>query len=465
MTELSRRAFLRHTAGIAAGVAAAAHARAEVKATASAADAEVLQAGVAVRDITPGSAIPLWGYSEGPRLSTGTLDPLQAKAVVFRVGDKAVGLVSMDLGRVPVKESCARIRGHAKDFGLDNVILAATHTHSGPSMELPGLPHLESTENAIVEVLRVASEAMQPVQVSLGRGRIDIAHNRRLIKDGKCYMRWRNAERLPTTPLDQEAGVIRIDTRDGKPLAILVNYACHPVIFGPDNMRYSADWPGEMCRTVKEATGAECVFLQGGCGDINPYLDKTPLSQGADEAMRSEGRKAGEAVLAALGSMTPISKDVSALGYWEKPVKVGMRWNLSDPKQAQILKTVYGAAYEFYVANLSPDLAVPLGVLVLNRRLALAFLPGEPFVQLQLDLKAHSPLYDTFLCGYANEYHAYFPTVRDAAIGGYGGMSATYVGVGAGEKLVTEATILVGQMIGKLGPAQSATDFASEEMT
>jgi len=461
MTDLSRRSFLQLAA---AGMATAKYARAEVKAAAAETDV-MLQAGVAVRDITPGPGIPLWGYSEGPRLSTATLDPLQAKAVVFRVGDKAAGLVSLDLGRVPVKESCARIRGRAKDFGLDNVILAATHTHSGPSMELPGLPHLESMENAIVEVLREASEAMQPVQVSLGRGRIDIAHNRRVIKDGKCYMRWRNAERLPTAPLDQEAGVIRLDTRDGKPLVILVNYACHPVVFGPDNTRYSADWPGEMCRTVKETTGAECIFLQGGCGDINPYLDKTPLAQGADEAMRGEGRKAGEAVLAALGNMTSVSGEVSALGYWEKPVKVGMRWDLSDPKQAQLLKTVYGAAYEFYVANLSPDLTVPLGVLVLNRRLALAFFPGEPFVQLQLDLKAHSPLADTFLCGYANEYHAYFPTVRDAAIGGYGGMSATYVGLGAGEKLVIEATILVGQMIGKLGPAQSAVDFASAEMT
>ena len=49
-----------------------------------------------------------------------------------------------------------------------------------------------------------------------------------------------------TFPVDPTVGVIRIDRGDGTPLAILVNYACHPVVFGPDNLDYSADYPSEM---------------------------------------------------------------------------------------------------------------------------------------------------------------------------------------------------------------------------
>jgi len=42
-----------------------------------------------------------------------------------------------------------------------------------------------------------------------------------------------------------------IDDSAGSPLAILVNYACHPVVFGPDNRLYSADFPGAMTREVE----------------------------------------------------------------------------------------------------------------------------------------------------------------------------------------------------------------------
>ncbi len=111
-----------------------------------------------------------------------------------------------------------------------------------------------------------------------------------------------------------------------------------------------------------------------------------------------------------------------------------------------------------------PDFAVNGGVLMLNRELALSFVPGELFVQLQLDLKHGSPLKNTFMCGYANDFHVYFPTIKDAVYGGYGGKTVTYVGVGAGEKLVNHAHGLIGSMMGRLGPLTGPEDFALLEM-
>src|SRR5205823_2668424 len=64
---------------------------------------------------------------------------------------------------------------------------------------------------------------------------------------------------------------------------ILVNYACHPVIFGSDNLQYSADFPAAMTKTVEAAFDGKplCMFLQGAPGDINPYYAVTPIEQDA----------------------------------------------------------------------------------------------------------------------------------------------------------------------------------------
>ncbi|NIA15861.1 MAG: hypothetical protein GWP08_17495 [Nitrospiraceae bacterium] len=462
MSILSRRSFLKQS-----GVWAAVVVATEISVTrvAAAGDgAAPFEAGIAVRDITPPNGAPLWGYSDALRVGAGTFSPLYARAIVFQVGEQRVGVVTLDLGRMPTPDVCARIREAAKGVGLGEVMICASHTHSAPVMESSEMPYVKQMEAAIVDALREAAEKARPARIGVGRANIDIAHNRRVIKDGKCYMMWRNAERKPTSPVDPEAGVIRIDTADGRPLAVLVNYACHPVIFGPDNVEYSADWPGEMCRLVKAETGAECFFLQGGCGDINPYMDKTALGEGARDIVKAEGEKAGRAVLAAwsgIESTVPAQPAVSSV---LEPVEVGVRWNLDDPKQVEILKQVYGPAYDLYMAHIGKNLAVPLGVMVLNNTLALAFMPGEMFVQFQLDLKRNSPVPDTFLCGYANAFHAYFPTIRDAAIGGYGGAAATYVGVGAGEKLTAEASIQIAKAVGKFGAISGAGDFEVLEL-
>ena len=82
----------------------------------------------------------------------------------------------------------------------------------------------------------------------MGRGTADLAHNRRkFLPDGRVAMQWRNAEREPTEPVDREYAMIRLDRADGSPLAVLFNYACHPVVMGGDNYQYSADYVGPAC--------------------------------------------------------------------------------------------------------------------------------------------------------------------------------------------------------------------------
>ncbi|MCP4646014.1 MAG: hypothetical protein GY851_36560 [bacterium] len=459
MDPISRRSFIAGSVAGAATLGVAGASSSQTEDTGMAKSAQ-FQAGIAVRDITPGPDVGMWGYSDRPGPSTGTLDPLHARALALKASEATAVIVTLDLGRVPLPEACARIKARAKAVGVDHVILTASHTHHAPAMDDPSQDYLGTIEKSIGDAIEDAVGHLAPARIGVGRSDFDIGHNRRIVTpDDECIMIWRNEDRLPTEPVDHEAGLIRIDTADGTTLALLVNHACHPVVMGPDNRQFSADWPGEMARLVKESTGAECLFLQGGCGDINPYLDKTPLPEGGVDAMRSVGRAAAESVIAAFGGIETAVPEAPTLAYDETPVEVGRRWNLDDPAQQEFLKAVYGAAFDTYVGQASADMTVPLGALVLNGNLALAFMPGEIFVQFQKDLKERSPVRDTFLCGYALEFHAYFPTVRDAAVGGYGGSVATYVGVGAGEKLTTEAMARIGRLAGTIRPLCGPEDL------
>ncbi|GMV92933.1 MAG: hypothetical protein AMXMBFR82_27110 [Candidatus Hydrogenedentota bacterium] len=417
-------------------------------------------AGIGVRDITPEPGVPMWGYSNRSGPSTGALDALKAQAIVLRGADTTVAVVTMDLGRAPARPAMDRIRERAAAIGVTHVVFTASHTHGGPVMEDESAPHATVIEARLGDCIDDAVAQLEPVRIGVGHTAFDIGHNRRVLtEDGRCLMLWRNAERIPTSPVDAEATIIAFERTDGSRFATLVHFACHPVVLGSDNREITADWVGEMYRAVERETGAPCLFLQGGAGDINPYLDKTPLSDGGVDAMRAVGKECATAILSALPKITASEVAQPRLAYREEMVEVGTRWDFQDPEHQEVFRAVYGGMFDRYLDDLEADLHVPLSVLTINDDLALAFMPGELFVQFQLDLKTKSPVRDTLLVGYANDFHIYFPTIKDAAAGGYGGTTATYVGLGAGEKLVTRALVAAGELTGRLRPNCTPEDF------
>lgn len=420
-----------------------------------------LRAGVATREITPDSGLRMWGYSDRTMPAQGTLDPLFAKALVLDDGTTTLAIVTLDLGRPPLPDVCDRIRQRIQAEGVARLFITASHTHQAPSVDVD-TPYLGMLEDRVVEAVVEARAKTAPVQIGVGRTDIDVNFNRRkILPDGRCLMVWRNEERKPTGIADKEATIIKLAAASGAPLAVVVHYACHPVVLGPDHVEYSADYCGEMARLVKEATGAECLFLQGACGDINPYLDKTPVNEGGVEAMRGVGRECADAIIAALPGVITATPDTPSVKISEKHVEVGLRWDPHDPDVERVLRTAYGSMVD-RLRQLDPALPVPLSVVLLNDSLALVGMPGEVFVQYQLDLKRDAPVADALLVGYTNEYHAYFPTVKDAAAGGYGGATATYVGLGAADKLLNQALIELGTMSGQFHTL-SASDFVLVE--
>ena len=97
------------------------------------------------------------------------------------------------------------------------------------------------------------------------------------------------------------------------------------------------------------------------------------------------------------------------------------------------------------------ELELAVTTLLVNGQVALAGMPGEPFVDFQMDWRARSPVRHAFFVGYANGYFDYFPTIQAATEGGYGAAdSNTYVAVGAAERMLDRALVRTYEMLGKL---------------
>jgi hypothetical protein len=427
-------------------------------AIATAAQTPRLMAGAARADITPPPGVELWGYSNRTGPATGTLDPLYARVLVLDDGRRAVAIVTLDLGRTFGQSQMNAVRERARrDRRTDEVMFIASHTHSGPVIDEDyenGLPEWERRAlDKITEAIGEARARMVEARIGVASGQIIIGHNRRYIQsDGIVKMLWRNSTGQPTGVIDPTVGVIRVDDAQGRPLAILVNYACHPVVFGPDNLRYSADYPGAMARLVEESFASQpiCFFLQGAPGDINPLMDKTPLAENADAEMRRVGVAIGREVARVAQSIQSEAPTNPELGYLSEEMKFKNRW--SEAALRAQLRAVYGPnPPRRFLRYLTDPIIAPVTTLVINRQIALVGLPGEPFVGLQLALKQRSPLAATFMCGYTNGYVAYFPTIREAVAGGYGANTiTTRVEVGAGERMVDRGLIHIYHLLGKL---------------
>jgi hypothetical protein len=426
------------------------------------------KAGVAKVDITPPAGLPMYGYFDRAQPATGTLDPLYARVVVLEAEGKRLALVTLDLGRVFGPAALASLRERlAKTSGISLLLITASHTHSGPNIvdEYPSHrpPSWEATDlDKIAGAVAEACAHLTEARLGTGYGRAYIGYNRRRVfPDGTVSMFWTNPDKIPTSPVDPTVSVLRIDTAAGKPLAVLVNYACHPVVFGPDNLQYSADYVGVMARTVEEAVGGAsggsplCLFLQGGDGDINPYYATTPLSDGAVKKRAWTGEQLGAEAARVATTINTVSASQPSLQFTEDMMTFAVRWDARKFREG-MLATYGQRVYEDHAdlldsENPRRELAVPVTTVLINRTIALVGLPGEPFVDFQIDWRGRCPVRDAFFVGYANGYLDYFPTLRAAAEGGYGGAdSDTYIAVGAGERMLDQALIRVYEMLGRL---------------
>jgi neutral ceramidase len=409
--------------------------------------AEHFKVGFAEQNITPARAMPMWGYGDRHNaLSTGVLDPLMAKAVVIDVGTDKLAIVGLDLGRSPRDDQMNRIRTAIKQkAGVGLVMISGSHTHHGPVLELvdevgkgrgiydDAVAYSAELELKIVDTIVAASKNVQDAKIGWGNKTVNMNRNRHSKIDPK--------------PTDPELGVIRFDSVDGKPLAVVVNFAAHPTMLKSSDLRFSAEWPGQMENAVTAAIGVPCVFMQGASGDMS--VRTTPETK----TIETFGKAMADHVTEVAGEISTSVPEKPSLSGTYDTVQFDTRLPFDNP----LISIAFSAAFfpELAGASMSDELrknkiSAHLTTVLVNGSLALVGGSGEFFCDHAIRLKQRSRADETFFFGYCNGHNMYFPTIEGAAQGGYGAdPTVSWVNLGAGEEMMNRALINIYTMMGK----------------
>ena len=261
-----------------------------------------------------------WWHEEGSARRSdmlvgarGVHDDLSARALVLRPDQNGPPLALVRVDAIAMTaEIHEQVSSRVAELGFrpETVILAATHTHSGmgaymraPFASLAAMDNfrLELEERlvaACAEAIREASSSARPARLGFARARDRDASGQPVVAKNRRARRFELGV-VSREDIDDEIGLLWVTERDTEqPIALLVNYAVHPTVLGPDNLHFSADLTGAVERSLSARLGGVPVlFINGAEGDVGPRRVK---ARGGLLRCRELGEAFGELVAPAL---------------------------------------------------------------------------------------------------------------------------------------------------------------------
>lgn len=350
---------------------------------------EPLLAGAASVDLKLPDGVPVAGFGAGSRrnfnpfkttryahlfkAARGVLDPVTAKALILQKGEHKILWLTVDLvASSPKFVEYVAARTAAWGFNKDNIFISASHTHSGPgafadnrfwavvALDRYHQEIFEHIGNKMLEATEQAQRQLAPAILGSTEVRIDdVTENRR----GSEF-------------LDPVATLLRVDSAQGLPIALAFNFPIHGTVQGPSNLSISADVSGAIARQIEKRTGAVALFLNGAEGDVAP---KRGAGANAWEQAQNLGIKIGDAMANASNQIV--------LSEPQRLRHVSYNLALPSAKLNAITCLFKHGTVDFYIniGRYMPRTAPFHGVLIDD--LAFVTIPGEPIVELGLDMK------------------------------------------------------------------------------
>jgi neutral ceramidase len=260
-----------------------------------------LKAGTGRADVSPREPVFLWGYPHVERMSTGVHDPLLATALCLDDGRRRAVTVSVDVLYIDRAwgDPCRGRIAERTGIPPDAVMIAATHTHSGPvtadilatsddAMVPKADPRLiAGIADGIVDAACAAVEALEPAELAVASAAVDGVGCNRI---------------SPDAARDPDAALLMVRRAGGgRPIGVQIVYAMHPTVMHEDSTLASADFPGVARRVIEETfPGSRVVYLNGPCGNLSPRYHVR--AQTFEEAERL-GTRLGTFAIDALSSL------------------------------------------------------------------------------------------------------------------------------------------------------------------
>lgn len=391
-----------------------------------------LRAGLASTVITPSKPIWMAGYAARTKPADGKLHDLYAKALAIedQKGQRIV-IVTSDLLGFPqdVAEAIAERAGREFSLTREQLMLNASHTHSGPvvrrsligAYDLPAEQvalidaYGDELETKVVELIGRALRDLAPAKISYGVGLAGFAMNRRE-PTPKGIIGGTN----PDGVVDRDVPVLRIDNPAGKIRGIVFGYACHNTTLTAQFTQYSGDYAGFASLAIeKEHPGAIALFVTGCGADVNP-APRSRLDLAEDH-----GQELAQAVESVLqGKRAPVTGSVrtgfelAGLPFAPPPSKAEFEERRND-------KSVYVRRHAERMLNrlerngkLETEYPCPVQVVRIGDDFTLVAIGGEVVTDYSLRLKKEIAG-RVWVAGYSNDVFAYVPSSRMFDEGGY----------------------------------------------
>jgi hypothetical protein len=348
-------------------------------------------------------------------------DQVQSKALVLQFDRAKLALVSVDLV-IPSDTMQRELARRLKNLGFNetSIILAATHTHSGPGAYIQSpLRELSVLDRYVPEVwqrmtdaversIREADTRLIPARVAVGTRPIPgVTSNRRR-----------------HIPLDSVMTMVRIDGVDGKSVATVLNFPVHPTVMGTKNLLLSADLAGEIERAFNRKSGSLALFINGAEGDVAPSGPRGNFS-----ILETLGERIAEEAFLLWQSLSPIRP--TSFRMMRLDVDVG-------PASLNILpclKLDIGSG-KWTLTLPSWSTRTPLTGFSIDGHAFIA-VPGEPTVSVGNAMRDNGTrvgFSTTSILGLSNDYVGYILPKDDYLRGGYESCMSFY-GPSLGEKI------------------------------
>ncbi len=389
--------------------------------------------GLAQVKITPQQPVLMAGYAGRNKPFAKVEADLFAKAMVLEDrGGRQLAIVTSDLigFRAAIAEPiCERI---GKKLGLkrEQILLNSSHTHTGPALGLASKPQagtaagdalrtVEYTrwlQDQIVDLVVAAATRMEPANLSFGSGVVHFVMNRREFTPSGVILGVN-----PRGLADRSVPVLRVDSADGKPRAVLFGTACHGTTLGPQHYEICGDFAGFAQAFIAEKyPKTEALYMLGCAGDANPYpRGSMDLAREHGAALSREVCRVLDTKLRPIRGPLTLAFERAALPLADPPPRAELeKWAKEKggwrPFVAQQMLAVLDRGDKLPTHYTCPFAAVQFG-----DDLTLVGLPGEVVVDYVTIIEKAIGPNKLWIAAYCNDVFGYLPSAKVLSEGGY----------------------------------------------
>lgn len=372
-----------------------------------------IKIGLGTYEYSFSKGILMGGYMGRKDGSTGTHDPITARALIIDNGQTRLILIEADFIGLDKNRVIKLKQILAQNYQItaDQIMIAIIHSHSAPlninlfSKPSPQVP--EMVDEGIIQAVDRAMKSLTPGQIEYLTGDItNVSFNRR---------DWDPLSAI----VNNEVDIFQIKDQNGLLRGILYNYSCHPVVMGPENLELSADWvffAQQYLRSNLEQKELFVMFMQGTPGNLNPW--NVPFNGTTTPKTFKDCQMIGEQVGTQLLTILKNSREKITIDSNSPITLLGITQIVDIPMDDPDKAEFFGEFTEIVQENNVPFVRTVVQALRIGD-IAIIGLPGEIFSETGINLKKAKIFPHTFVVGYANDYIGYAGPEKVYLAGGY----------------------------------------------